>query len=148
MAIAATLPPSSVNPYSGNKKILNRVAVAALKDLMVLGEDEVWRGVNADANNYPGNMAFALGQKTLHPYALVAPLMPADIRNLWTEGLRHIIDRAYPDGLVTAMNQSSHYLTAFQDFAKGSGDPRYAKLAEAYADRFIQGLNPAGFARE
>lgn len=152
MAIAATLD-APFNPYYGNQKILNRVAAAALKDLMVLGEDEVWRGAAqkdgaTDYNPYPGFMAFALGQKTLPAYALVAPLMPQNIRDLWTEGLRHIIDRAYPDPLVSARNQSSHYLVAFQDFAKGSGDPLYAKLSKDYADRFIQGQNPAGFAIE
>ncbi len=147
LAIAATLD-APCNPYFGKKEILNRAAAAALRDLMALGEDEVWRGGGADSDPYPGFMGFQLGQKTLPAYALVAPRLPPEIRDLWTEGLRHIIDRSYPDGLVSCRNQSSHYLVVYQDFAEGSGDQRYAELAKAYADRFIQGLHPAGFAVE
>jgi len=147
LAFAATLD-EPFNPYYGSKALLYRAAAAALRDLMTLGEDEVWRGESSDNDAYPGFMAFALGQKTLPTYAMVAPLMPPDIRAVWTEGMRHLIDRSYPDGLVSCRNQSSHYLVVYQQFAEGSGDPQYKEMAHAYAERFIQGLSPAGYAME
>ncbi|HEY3376827.1 MAG TPA: hypothetical protein VGL77_04970 [Armatimonadota bacterium] len=147
LALAATLN-VPCNPYYGKKELLNRAAAIALRDLMTLGEDETWRGVLADNDPYPGAMAFPVGQKTFPAYALAAPFLPAEIRDIWTDGLRHIVDRGYPDGLVSCRNQSSHFLVAYEEFAKGSGDPRYADLALAYGRRFVQGLNPAGFAVE
>ena len=135
------------NPYYGKKELLYRAAAASLKDLMALGEDEVWPG-ESSSDPYPGFPGFVLGQKTLPTYALVAPQMPPEIKALWTEGVRRLVDRVYPDGLVSCRNQSSHFLVIFEDFAKGSGDPCYAELAKAYSDRFIKGLSPAGFAVE
>lgn len=142
LAIAATLN-TEANPYYGKKELLYRAAAASLRDLMTLGEDEVWRGVGEDP--YPGFMGFAVGQKTFPAFGIAAPYMPPKIKDVWTEGLRHIVDRSYPDGLVTARNQSSHYLVAFEAFAEGSGMKRYKELAKDYARRFIAGTHPAGF---
>ena len=148
LALAATLDFPG-NPYFNKKELLFRAAASALRDLGALGEDEVWRGAahggNSAENPYPGFMAFPLGQQTMPVFALVAPHMPDNIRRLWTNALRHIIDRAYPDGLVSCRNQSSHYLVVFQSFAIGSGEPRYAELAKHYARRFTEGTHPAGF---
>ena len=147
LALAATFDFPG-NPYYNKQELLFRAAASALRDLTALGEDEVWRGTghgNSVEDPYPGFMAFPLAQQTMPVFALVAPHMPENIRQLWTEGLRHIIDRAYPDGLVSCRNQSSHYLVAFQAFAIGSGDPRYAELAKHYARRFTEGTHPAGF---
>jgi len=147
LAIAATLD-TPANPYFHDSRVIYRAAAAALRDLMTVNEDETLRGVGAEADPYPGNMAFPIGQKTLPPYSLIAPLMPQDVKEVWTEALRHVVDRMYPVGLVSCRNQSSHFLVAFQEFAMGSGDPDYARLAKAYSRRFIAGLNPAGFAVE
>ena len=147
MAEAATTN-APCNPYYGKKELLYRAAAASLRDLMTLGEDETWRGVDSDNDPYPGGMSFPVGQKTFLAFPLVAPLMPQEIRDVWTDALRHIADRLYPVGLVSCRNQSSHFLVVFEDFAKGSGDPRYEELAKAYSERFIKGLNPAGFAVE
>ncbi|HEY3380108.1 MAG TPA: hypothetical protein VGL77_21750, partial [Armatimonadota bacterium] len=141
----AALLDTPCNPYFGKKELLYRAAAAALRDLMMLGEDEVWRGCDADQSAYPGMMGFSIGQKTLPVFALVAPLMPDDVRAVWSDAVRHIIDRSYPDNLVTCRNQSSHYLTAYQEFATGSGDAHYLELTRAYARRFVQGAHPAGF---
>ena len=148
LALAATLDFPG-NPFFNKKELLFRAAASALRDLTALGEDEVWRGtVHGDGGSedpYPGYMAFVLGQQTMPVFALVAPQMPENIRKLWADALRHIIDRAYPDELVSSRNQSSHYLVAFQAFAIGSGEPRYATLARHYARRFTEGTHPAGF---
>ncbi len=143
LAIAATLN-SEANPYYKKKELLYRAAAASLRDLMTLGEDEVWRGVSSE-DPYPGFMGFAVAQKTFPVFEIAAPYMPEKIKKIWTEGLRHIVDRSYPDGLVTCRNQSSHYLVAFQAFAMGSGMQRYKELAKDYAKRFIAGTHPAGF---
>ena len=136
------------NPYFGKRELLYRAAAAALRDLMVLGEDEVWRGVGADMNPYPGMMAFALGQKTFPVFGIAAPELPAEIQALWTEGLRHIVDRSYPDGLVSCRNQSSHYLVAYEAFADGTGNPRDHAMSRLYARRFVRGQHPAGWYTE
>jgi len=144
----AALYKSPINPYFGETELLFRGAAAAMRDLMVLGEDEVWRGVGADLDPYPGHMAFALGQKTLRGYALIAPHMPPDVQRVWTEALEHVVDRHYPDYLTSARNQSSHYLPAFELMAEGSGDPFYHTLARLFARRFALSANPAGWFME
>lgn len=146
LALAATYD-SPVNPYHGRRELLYRAAGAALRDLMVLAEDETWPGI-ADLDPYPGAMAFALGQKTMPVYGLAAPQLPEEVREVWTEGLRRIVDRSFPDDLVSCRNQSSHYLVAFQAFADGSGDPLYRDLARLYARRFVAGQHPAGYHME
>ena len=152
LALAATIN-ESFNPYYGDKRLFNRAAAASLSDLLVLGEDEIWRGTdpeNADLNPYPGNSAFAIGQKTLEPFSLVAPHMTEfpELRSLWTEGLRRLLDRQYPMYLTTARNQSSHFLTAFLQFYKGTGESKDLQKAREFAARFIQELSPPGYPME
>lgn len=138
---------SPANPWFGKKELLYRAAAAALRDLMTLAEDETFYGIS-DMNSYPGDMAFVVGQKTLPVYGVAAPHLPEEVRQVWTDGLRHLIDRSFTDGLVSARNQSSHYLVAFQAFADGSGDPLYQSLARLYALRWIAGQHPAGWHME
>lgn len=144
----AALLNAPLNPYFGKRELLYRAAAAALRDLMTLGEDEVWRGVGADMTDYPGYMCFPLGEKTLPVYARTAPEMPAAVRQVWTEALSHIIDRCFTDKIVTARNQSSFLLLACEDFAEGSADRRYYKLARALAKHFANGQSPAGYFME
>ncbi len=147
LALAA-LHEAPTNPYLGKRELLFRAAAAALRDLTALGEDDVWRGVGADLNPYPGMMAFAVAQKTFPVFGLAAPHLPAHVRQLWSEGLRHIVDRSYTDALVSCRNQSSHYLVAFQAFADGSGDPLYRALAQLYARRWVRGQHESGWHME
>ena len=135
----------AVNPWRGRSELRWRAAAAALRDLMTLGEDEVWRGIGADLDSYPGMLGFVVAKKHFPEFALVAPHLPAEIRALWTEGLRHVVDRHLPDQLVSAMNQSSHYLVGWECFAQGSGDPRYTDLVRRYAQRFARSASPAGY---
>jgi hypothetical protein len=133
------------NPYHGKKQLLYRAAAASLRDLMTLGEDDNWRGVGADNTDYAGMMAFAVAQKTFPVFAHVAPHMSKEVRDVWTEGLQHIVDRMYTENMVSCRNQSSHYLVAFEAFAEGSGLPRYKELARAYAERFRDEAHPSGY---
>jgi hypothetical protein len=67
---------------------------------------------------------------------------------VWTEGVRRLVDRTMTDYLVTARNQSSHHLVAYQDFAEASGLPRYRDVAKKFAQRFARGARPAGYHME
>ena len=127
LALAATFQ-DPTNPYFGRTELLYRAAAAALRDLMVLQEDETWPGI-ADLEPYPGSMAFPAAQKTFPVFGVAGPHLPEEVRAVWAEGLRRIMDRSYPDALTSARNQSSHYLVAYQAFADGSGEPVTA-LAE------------------
>jgi len=146
LALAA-LHDDPTNPYFGRQELLYRAAAAALRDLMVLSESEVFPGV-ADLDPYPGMMAFALGQKTLPVFGTAAPHLPTEVRALWAEGLRRVVDRCLPDDLVSARNQSSHYLVAYHAYATGSGDPLYRDMARLFARRWIRGQHPSGFHQE
>ncbi len=146
LALAA-LYDDPTNPYFGREELLWRAAAAALRDLMALSEAEVWPGV-ADLDPYPGMMAFAIGNKTLPVYARAAPHLPERVRDVWTEGVRRIIDRCFADELVTCRNQSSHYLVSNQAFADGSGDPRARAMARLWARRWLRGMDPSGYHME
>jgi hypothetical protein len=137
-----------LNRYRGKTALLYRAAASALRDLMVVGQDETLPGSGAELDNYPGRMAFVLAEKVVPVYELAAPHMPPVVYDTWTEAVRHLVDRSYPDPLVSTRNQSAHYLLAYEAFARGSGDIRYAVLARSYARRFIEGLAPAGYAPE
>ncbi|MBT3375681.1 MAG: hypothetical protein HN742_43470 [Lentisphaerae bacterium] len=145
LAKAATLdvPP---NPYYGRRELLFRAAAASLRDLMVLQEAEVWP--RAAAHWYASSMSFVMGNKNLPPYGLAATHLPAEIREIWTEGLRRMMDRAYTNQLVSARNQSSHCLLANEYFARGSGDPVYTRLSRLYARHFAAGASSAGWHSE
>ena len=67
---------------------------------------------------------------------------------MWAEWLRRVIDRSLPDSLVSARNQSSHYLVAYHAYATGSGDPLYRDTARLFARRWIRGQHPSGFHQE
>ncbi|MFW5798133.1 MAG: hypothetical protein ACOCXX_00615, partial [Planctomycetota bacterium] len=146
LAYAATLD-TPFNPYHGKAELLNRAVAAALADLQRLAEDEVWPELG-HANNYPGGMAFPGAQKTFPVYMQAVAHMPEEVRAVWTEGLKHLADRTFVDNLVSARNQSSHHLVAFQCFAMGSGLDRYRKMARHYARRFAEGASPGGYHME
>jgi len=146
LALAATYE-DPTNPYFGREELLWRAAAAALRDLMALSEPEVWPGV-ADLDPYPGVMAFAIGNKTLPVYGRAAPHLPERVREVWTEGVRRIIDRSYADGLVSCRNQSAHYLVSHQALADGSGDPLYRAMVRLWARRWLRGMDPSGYHME
>ena len=148
LALAATLD-APFNPYLGKPEMLNRAAAAALRDLMALDEDETLKqGSDTDWDPYPGHMAFALADLPLPAFALVAPKMPPDVRRVWSEGLRHTIDRHLPVAMVSCRNQSSHYLLTFWHYYQGSGDKQYRYLALTWGRRFLAGAHPAGWFEE
>lgn len=145
LALAA-LHDHPANPYYGKTELLYRAAAAGLRDLMVLQEDETWPGIS-DLDPYPGNMAF-VAVKSFPVFGLAAPHLPEEVRSVWAEGLQHLRDRSFPDGLTSARNQSSHYLPAYQAFADGTGRRVDAAMARLYGARFLREQSPAGYDME
>ncbi|MCZ7648601.1 MAG: hypothetical protein M5U26_25630 [Planctomycetota bacterium] len=135
-----------VNPYYKKSELMYRALAAGLKDLLRLQESEVWPGAAGDP--YPTGMSFANEQRIFPAYLLLAPELPAELRALWTDALRRIVDRTYTDYLVSCRNQSSHNLTAYEEFAQGSGLPLYRDLSRRFAKRFVDGASPAGYQME
>jgi hypothetical protein len=135
------------NPYFGKKQIIHRAILGALVDLLRINEAERYPALDADP--YPGGTAsFDLGRKFFPIYREAIAHASSDVAFVWTEALQRMVDRSYPDGLVSARNQSAHYLLAMDDFAQGSGLQRYAKMARRYAQRFVAGANKAGYQKE
>ena len=135
------------NPYYGKKQLIQRAIIAALADLLRLGESE--RFPDASSSSYAGGLAaFYTARKTLPIYAAAAQYASEEVRSVWTEALMHVVDRSFPDSLVTARNQSSHYLLLFDDFARGSMLPEYRELASQFAERFVSGASDAGYHME
>lgn len=133
------------NPFYGRKELLYRAAALSLRNLMALPEHETGYHDASDLDPYPGLPAFTVARQNFPEYGVSAPLLPDDVRAIWTEGLRRIIDRHYPDDLVSCMNQSSHFLVGWQLFAMGSADPRYASLARRYAMYFAANARVPGY---
>ncbi|MFN8389712.1 MAG: hypothetical protein U0136_05430 [Bdellovibrionota bacterium] len=105
-----------------------------------------------------------VAEKTLYHCSQLAPLPPLTMQQwaftnaqllalkeawqIWTDGLHHVAYRIYPNNLVSARNQSAHFLTSFQDLARGSGDPFDWNLAREYANRWVASQNEAGWFME
>ena len=136
------------NALHGRPELLHRAAAAALRDLMSVNEEGILAGSASEMSDYSGFPSFVFGQRHFQEFAIAAPHMPPHIREIWTEGLRHLVDRYWPEGLVSTRNQSSHFLTAFQYFAMGSDDPVDQALAKKFAARFIAGMSDAGYPAE
>ncbi len=136
------------NPYRGRREVLYRAAAAAFRDLMLLNESEIFPGAGSDLDTYPGMPGFVYGGRHFPEFAKAAPHLPEEIREAWAAGLRRIVDRHWPDGLVSCRNQSSHFLVAWQNFALGTGEAADADLARRFAARFARTAMPAGYHRE
>lgn len=143
MALAASVDRED-NPYYGRSDLFFRAAAAALRDLSALEQDDTWPGV-ADGNPYPGFMAFPSARRTFPVYALTAPKLPPEIRQVWTTGLRRIIDRHISERIVNAGNQSAHYLLSIESFAVGAEDRLYDEMADLYFERWKSSQDEAGY---
>ncbi|MBN1671749.1 MAG: hypothetical protein JXR37_11980 [Kiritimatiellae bacterium] len=135
------------NAYRGRKELLYRAASISLRNLMSLDEAEVFYTSDMPMHRdpYAGFPGFVLGRMYFPEYAWVAPHMPPEIRAVWTEALWHLFDRYHPMGLVSARNQSAHFLPAWAQFAIGSGDPEARKLSREYARYFAATAPAAGY---
>ncbi|MFQ5808692.1 MAG: hypothetical protein ACE5JM_03645, partial [Armatimonadota bacterium] len=149
LARAATLE-APFNPYFGKRELLYRAAACALRDLMLVDEDESFKsGGSGDMNPYPtSSLYFPLGHTHSEPFAIAAPLMPEEVRTLWAQALERPVDRMLPVGLVSCRNQSSHALTVLWHYYTGSGDERFRDAANKFGDRFAAGMTAGCFDME
>jgi hypothetical protein len=130
---AAYAVPARVNPYGGDEHLLNRVILAAFADLLRIHEDDTLKNATAgDADPYASSTGFPANQNYAFPYGLCAGAVSPEIRAVWTEGYRHIIDR-YPFYRVSCENQSAHWLNACYALAAvGEVEADYAGIAHDY----------------
>lgn len=146
-------------------ELLYRAVAAASADMIALGEDITPRGIGSDEDTYPGVFAFATGNQLMPVYRVAAPHLDevmtdnfcgqsigSRVKKIWGNALRRVIDRVYNEYITSSMNQSSHFLTGFQEFAMGSsGLPFqnfYRQRARSFAHRFFAGANAAGYFEE
>ena len=138
----------TINPYFNHKiKLLNRATASEFLDLLKMGESESFP--ESDQNQYPGGFtAFHYGAKLMPNFGLIAPEMPDSVREIWTEALRHIVDRHLCDYITSTRNQSAHYVSGNEEFYIGSNDTIYKNLSRFYAKLFIASQHPSGYYEE
>ena len=135
------------NPYyQYQSELVHRATAACFLDLQKMQEGEHFPRYDTDP--YTGHPAFTLGQRTLPAYGLISPQMPDSIQDIWTEAVRHLIDRHLCDYITTTRNQTAHFLVAFEYFAQGSQDPVYQSLSQRFARLFVSSQSPAGWYEE
>jgi len=130
---AAWKVPARVNPYGGDRHILNRAVLAGLADLLAIHEDDTLKnGTDGDMDPYASSTGFPANHNYCWPYLLCAPDVPEDLRALWTEGYRHIMDR-YPFYRVSCENQSAHWPICYYALhLVGEAEEPYGALAHDY----------------
>lgn len=146
-------------------ELLYRSMAAIAADMIALGEDITPRGIGSDEDTYPGVFAFATGNQLMPVYRVAAPHLESVMsgefcgqsigsrfKKIWGNALRRVVDRSYNEYLTSSMNQSSHFLTGFQEFAMGSSglpfQDFYRLQARTWAQRFFDGANAAGYFQE
>ncbi len=149
LAQAATLD-AAFNPWFAKRELVYRAAACAMRDLMLLAEDETFQsGHSGDMNPYPtGCLLFPLAQSHTGAFDLAAPLLPAQVRRLWAEGLQRAVDRCFPIQLVTCRNQSAHGLIILWQYYQGTQDERYRDAAYQFSERFLEQMSKPGYDME
>ena len=124
------------NPLHKSPALLNRVIVASLQNLMRIGEHEC---DETNPNLYcGGGRAFRM-EALLRAYRPVIGDCPDDVREVWTEGLRRLVDRFTVSEVATSTNQWSFIWSAFADFHFGTGEQWYADVLRGHIRWMISG---------
>lgn len=135
------------NPYyQYQSELIHRATAACFLDLQKMQEAEHFPRYQNDP--YSGHPAFTLGQRILPAYGIASPHMPDSIREIWTEAVRHLVDRHLCDYITTTRNQTAHFLTAFESFGQASRDSIYQTLSRRFARLFVSSQAPAGWYEE
>ncbi|MBM4357857.1 MAG: hypothetical protein FJ096_07080 [Deltaproteobacteria bacterium] len=144
-------------------ELVARAAAHGLAELLVVGEDERQLSVG-DTDPYPGSAGFQLVEFAQN-FGAVAASLPAllpgagpkkdlgeRIQRVWSAGLRRVLDRHQPVYMTTTMNQSSTFLLATEEFARGSDGlpfaPLYRQVAREYGKRFVAEASATGWLPE
>jgi len=154
-------PKNSSDVTTGETELFYRGVAASLLDLMAISEDHWLPGldVRGEENSFHKMLMFSLGQKIAISYYTAAPhlttIMTQDLGNgqtlgekvkeLWTEGLRRLVDVLVPGYITTSMNASSQQAYVLELFAQGSQMSTYRDISRYFAGRFIDGAHDAGF---
>ena len=117
---------AAVNPYHKNEQLLNRTIIASLQNLMYIGEGE-----HMCSNNiyYYGHHAFNLVHQQTGAFPMAIKDCPADVKEVWTVGLRRYVDRMVNSQVGGCTNQWVHLPEAFERFYWGTGEECYRKVA-------------------
>ncbi len=139
------------NPLAGDEALRNRIAIAALQEMMMLREHEM---PFQEIDEYQGGeRAFTFARSTL-AFPLVVKELPEDVRAVWTEGLRRWVDHESISQVCLTANQWTFIIRALQQFAEGVDDPWYAALVQRHVRWLLSrtyygfGFMPAGYFME
>ncbi|MBM4377223.1 MAG: hypothetical protein FJ095_19250 [Deltaproteobacteria bacterium] len=144
-------------------ELVARAAAHGLAELLVVGEDERQLSVG-DTDPYPGSAGFQLVQFAEN-FGAVAGSLPKllpgagpkkdlgeRLQRVWATGLRRLIDRHQSVYMTTTMNQSSTFMLATEELARGSeGLPfaaLYRQVAREYGQRFAAEASATGWLAE
>ena len=137
------------NPLYRNEALRNRIIIASLQELMLLGEHEMPLRVIPDGF-FGGERAF-LFSSFLRSFPLVINDCPPDVREVWTEGLRRYVDHESISQVASTCNQWSFTIKALQHFYDGTGEQEYRDAVERHVDWMLTrnqwdlGHMPAGY---
>lgn len=139
------------NPYFRDPKLLNRIIIGELLNLMMLKEHEL---PSVKGTTYfGGGQAFAFPAMT-GAFPRVIADCPPDVRAAWTEGLRRYVDRLVLGQVSNVVNQWTFLPRGIWNFHKGTGEPFYRDMTMRHI-RWIAGRGgfttshmPAGYFAE
>lgn len=137
------------NPLYRNEALRNRIIIASLQELMLLGEHEMPLRLIPDGF-FGGERAF-LFSSFLRAFPLVIHDCPPDVRDVWIEGLRRYVDHESISQVASTCNQWSFTIKALQHFYDGTGEQEYRELVERHIDWMLTrnqwnlGQMPAGY---
>jgi len=146
MAFLYNLDPN-INPYYHNTRLLNRIIVAACRDLMLLDESELIYG--QPGTDWMGTFAFTLRYKYCDAYGYVGQrvkeLYP-EIYKEWTNGITRFADRTAYMSVFAPFNQAAHIPYGLWQIYKGSKELFYKNMTQYTAEKLCQRLQkPAGY---
>jgi len=115
----------AINPYHKNEQLLKRVIIGSLQNLMYIGEGEHMCSNNI---HYYGHHAFNLVHQQTGAFPMAIRDCPADVKEVWTEGLRRYVDRMVNSQVGGCTNQWVHLPEAFERFYWGTGEEWYREV--------------------
>lgn len=118
-----------INPYRRNRAVLNRLLLHEFAQFLKLNENGTFNPNHW--SHYFGGDGLGYRQRSFQ-FGYVAPLIEADLRELWFEGVSKVLNRA---GMtrVTCENQTAGWLLDLHMLGHGSNRPIYKTMAHDFA---------------
>ena len=137
-----------LNPYRRKREILNRLVLHEFAWFLKLGENGTLDA--NDWNHYGGGDGLFDGPRFFQ-FGYVAPHIDEELRELWLEGVSHLISRWVFDR-VSCENQTSSRMWNLEMLHLGSGEEIYQTLAREFARDFyspeLNGFFETGYHQE